>query len=116
MTNIPKDQQPERNESGCLSTIFFWAGVLAFFLFAGWVDSFFPREEKMGESIVVWGIMLSILGAILYGMGSSTIKDTAKNLLTLAKWFAALLVLAWLLPSSCTHNDSSLDENTYYRR
>lgn len=119
MTNIPKGQPPKEKlpESGCLSIILFWGGVIAFFAFAGWIGSFFPRNDKVGETIGLVGILLGILGVILYGMGSSTIKDTTNNFITLAKWFVALLVLGWLLPSSCVHNDtSSLNENAYYRK
>lgn len=119
MTDMPKGQPPEkgRSESGCLSPILFWAGVIAFFVFAGWVDSFFPRSDKVGETLVLVVVILGILGSALYVMDSPTIKDAVKNFTTLAKWFAALLVLGWLLPASCTHNDtSSPNENIYYRK
>lgn len=118
MTDTPKKQPPEEKlpDSGCLSMILFWGGVIAFFGFAGWIGSFFPRSDKVGETIGLAGVLLGILGVILYGMGSSSIKGTAKNFITLVKWFAALLFIGWLLPTSCSHNDSSSSiENTYYR-
>jgi hypothetical protein len=112
MTEIPKGQPPEdeRSKSGCLSPILFWAGVIAFFAFAGVIDSFFPRSEKVGETLIVVVVLLGILGVILYGMGSSTVKGTAKNFVTLAKWFVALLVLGCCHRRACKHPAHSNQE------
>lgn len=118
MDDIPKKQPPEEKlpESGCLSIVLFWGGVIAFLVFATWVGSFFPSREKVGGAIVLGVVLLGILGVILYGMGSSSVRSTSENFITLVKWFAALLVFGWLF-GSCMSNDASLsNENIYYRK
>jgi len=103
------DSKNKSDENGCLTPIIFWSCVLGVLYVLELVDKDSPGR---GRELFGWIVGLCALGIFAYIVWDKTIIKTAKNIATIAKWLAIVIVVSLFLGglSRCAGISHDVDE------